>query len=110
MPYLPHTEEDRQEMLTAIGVAGVDDLLVDIPAEVRCGPLDLPPPLDEVAMLRQLDELAAQNRHTAGRSAQQNPGGVLPSGSPAFLGGGAYHHHIPAVVSALAARGEFVTS
>ena len=62
MPYLPHTDEDRQAMLAAIGVAGVDDLLADIPAEVRSGPLDLPAPLDEAAMMRHLDHLAAQNR------------------------------------------------
>jgi glycine dehydrogenase subunit 1 len=96
MPYLPHTEADRRAMLAAIGAADVDDLIRDVPSELRCGPLDLPEPLDEEAMLRHLDELAAHNRHTAAM--------------PSFLGGGAYHHHVPAVVSALAARGEFVTS
>ncbi len=34
----------------------------------------------------------------------------LRAGPRSFLGGGAYHHHIPAVVSALASRGEFVTA
>ncbi|GAC1433421.1 MAG: aminomethyl-transferring glycine dehydrogenase subunit GcvPA [Chloroflexota bacterium] len=96
MPYLPHTDRDRQDMLAAIGVASVEDLLVDVPLEVRCGPLDVPAPLDEATMLRHLEELAGQNRHTAQM--------------PSFLGGGAYHHHIPSVVGALASRGEFVTS
>ncbi len=96
MPYLPHTEEDRQSMLATIGIATVDDLLADVPPEVRCGPLDLPEPLDEMSMLRHLDELVARDQSTAAM--------------PSFLGGGAYNHHIPAVVSALASRGEFVTS
>jgi len=96
MPYLPHTEADRAAMLQTIGVRDIEDLYPDIAPELRCGPLDLPAPLDEAALLRHLEELGAQNRHTA----------ALPS----FLGGGAYNHHIPAVVSALAARGEFVTS
>ena len=34
----------------------------------------------------------------------------MHAGPRSFLGGGAYHHHIPATVSALAARGEFVTA
>ena len=33
--YLPVTEEDRKEMLEAIGVSHVDDLFADIPEEVR---------------------------------------------------------------------------
>jgi glycine dehydrogenase subunit 1 len=96
MPYLPHTADDRQQMLDTIGVASVEELLVDIPAAVRGGDLHLPEPLDEAAALRHLEDLAARNR----------PAGALPC----FLGGGAYRHYIPAVVSALASRGEFVTS
>src|SRR5581483_7685268 len=50
----------------------------------------------EPEALRELDGLARANAlHADGRS---------------FLGGGAYNHHIPAVVSALVARGEFVTA
>ncbi len=41
--YLPMTEEDRREMLSAIGVDSVDDLFADIPEEVRFrGRLKLP--------------------------------------------------------------------
>lgn len=96
MPYLPHTEEDRGVMLDAIGVSSIEDLLVAIPSEVRSGPLDLPPAASEPEILHELDRLARRN--------------TLYADSRSFLGGGAYNHHIPATVSALAARGEFVTA
>jgi glycine dehydrogenase subunit 1 len=83
-------------MLAAIGVAGMEDLLAPIPASLRCGPLDLPAAVAEPDLLRELDALAQRN--------------TLQAGARSFLGGGAYQHHIPAVVSALAARGEFVTA
>ena len=96
MPYLPHTEDDRRIMLERIGVAGMEDLLAAIPADMRAAPLDLPAALSEPDLLHELDALASKNTHLAnGRS---------------FLGGGSYNHHIPAVVGALAARGEFVTA
>lgn len=94
--YLPHTDADRAAMLAAIGVSTMDDLLVDIPASLRLAELDLPAPLDEMSLTRLMADLGGRNRPV--------------SQMPSFLGGGAYHHHIPAVVSALAGRGEFVTS
>ncbi|HVA90175.1 MAG TPA: aminomethyl-transferring glycine dehydrogenase subunit GcvPA [Chloroflexota bacterium] len=96
MPYLPHTEADRAAMLAAIGARSMEDLLSPIPASLRCGPLDLPAAASEPELLRELNVLAHRN--------------TLEAGSRAFLGGGAYQHHIPAAVSALAARGEFVTA
>ena len=44
MPYLVHSPEDRAAMLQAIGVASMDDLLVDIPASLRLDSLALPAP------------------------------------------------------------------
>lgn len=83
-------------MLDTLGVPGMEDLLTEIPSELRCGPLDLPAAASEPEILQELDRLANQN--------------TLHAGPRSFLGGGAYNHHIPAVVSALASRGEFVTA
>jgi len=97
MRYLPHTEEDIRQMLDAIGVKTLDDLFVDIPAAVRLNrPIDLPEPLSEVELLRQLSRMTAE--HAAAP--------VYSS----FLGGGAYNHFIPAVVDQLASRSEFYTA
>jgi len=96
MPYLPHTAADREAMLTTIGASDMEELLDQVPTAVRSKPLLLPAALSEPELLHELDALAERNTRSAGPRS--------------FLGGGAYNHHIPAVVSALASRSEFVTS
>ena len=47
-PFLPATEQDREEMLAAVGVASADELFAQIPEAVRFRrELDLEPPLSE---------------------------------------------------------------
>ena len=96
MNYLPHTPDDIRIMLERIGVATIGDLLLDIPAAVRFPTLDMPPALSEPEAVGHLRSLAKQNRTSAD--------------GPWFLGGGCYNHFIPAVVGALASRGEFATA
>jgi len=82
-------------MLAAIGVASVEELFRDIPAEVRFGRvLDVPPALSEAELTRHLEQLAAKN--------------VIDEVS--FLGAGIYDHYVPAVVDAVLQRGEFLTA
>src|SRR5436305_820631 len=97
MRYLPLTSEDRGEMLARIGVAGIDELFEDIPADKRLAKLpDLPLTKSEIEVERELGRLAAMN---------------VPAGSvPFFVGCGAYKHHIPASVDHLIQRSEFLTS
>ena len=59
-------------------------------------PLDLPPAMSELELTQHLSALAAHN------------GGL--NQKVCFLGGGSYDHFVPAVVDALASRGEFYTS
>ncbi|HED23872.1 MAG TPA: aminomethyl-transferring glycine dehydrogenase subunit GcvPA [Firmicutes bacterium] len=95
--YLPLTDEDRREMLAAIGAESMEDLFSDIPAEVRVeGDLALSPALSEPEALKHLGELAARNRHC----------GECIS----FLGAGIYDHFIPSVVKHITGRSEFYTS
>ncbi|QBS37981.1 aminomethyl-transferring glycine dehydrogenase subunit GcvPA [Thermaerobacter sp. FW80] len=94
--YIPHTDEDREAMLAALGIASVDELFRDIPPELRLGrPLDLPPALTEPELVAHLEALAAANPGTT---------------KVCFLGGGVYDHFIPSVVPYLAGRGEFATA
>ena len=68
-----------------------------IPESLRLHrPLDLPPAMSELELTQHMQSLASRNAH-AGREL-------------CFLGGGSYDHFIPAVVDALASRGEFYTS
>lgn len=90
--YIPHTEEDCRKMLETIGVKHLDDLFKSIPEECRLSkPLNLPDVLSESDLIRHIQGL-------------QSP--ILSS----FLGAGAYHHFIPAVVSAMISRSEFYTA
>jgi glycine dehydrogenase subunit 1 len=94
--YIPNTEQEQAEMLATLGLGSIDELFLDIPEKFRNPPLDLPAPMSELEIQRELSALASQNR-------------ALSSG-PSFLGVGSYHHFIPAIVKALMTRGEFLTA
>ncbi|MBA3532248.1 MAG: aminomethyl-transferring glycine dehydrogenase subunit GcvPA [Ardenticatenales bacterium] len=96
MKYTPHTEEDRQEMLAAIGVERIEDLFHDVPASVRFPDLDLPPGISELEARQHFTRMAARN--------------ATLNDHPCFLGAGAYHHYTPAVVPHLLFRGEIYTA
>ena len=97
MPYLANTAEDQRAMLDAIGIASLDELFSPIPPELRLGrPLEIPPALTELELTQRLTQLAGKN--------------VAAGQKACFLGGGSYDHFIPAVVDAIASRGEFYTS
>ena len=94
--FIPHTKEDREEMLRTIGVERLEDLFHDVPAEHRFPTLNLPPQLTEMEAIAELQSLAEANETTRD----------LVS----FLGAGAYNHYIPAAVDAILRRGEFFTA
>ncbi|RME83351.1 MAG: aminomethyl-transferring glycine dehydrogenase subunit GcvPA [Caldilineae bacterium] len=96
MRFTPHTDADRRAMLAAIGVSEVGDLFQDIPEEYRFPTLQLPEPLTEMEIMRELEEMAAENA-SLGHFA-------------CFLGAGAYRHFIPAVVDMVVSRNEFYTA
>ncbi|MFO7889019.1 MAG: aminomethyl-transferring glycine dehydrogenase subunit GcvPA [bacterium] len=97
MPFIPSTEENRKQMLNAIGVSDFEELLKDIPDNVRFkGDLDLPRPLSEIEVTNLLEKLAAKNKHTGTHAC--------------FLGAGAYDHFIPAAVDHVISRPEFYTA
>ena len=95
-PYTPNTDADRREMLEAIGVSSTQDLFQDIPPQHRNPTLDLPPPASELELRREIEALAGEN--------------LVPGDYACFLGAGSYRHFVPAVVRALASRGEFMTA
>ncbi|WP_309398657.1 aminomethyl-transferring glycine dehydrogenase subunit GcvPA [Cerasicoccus maritimus] len=95
--YNVHTAEDRQKMLAAMGKESIADLFTEVPEHLRVqGLLDLPPALNEWELERHLRGLAGENETTMD--------------TLSFLGAGAYEHHVPAVIDAIATRGEFLTA
>ena len=96
MTYIPHTETELQQMLSAIGVTTLEDLFEAIPASHRFPKLDLPGPLSEMEAAAELQALSEANEHAGDF--------IL------FRGAGAYHHFIPAAINHILLRGEFYTA
>jgi len=97
MHYLPASEEDIRQMLGAMGVKSVEDLLTPIPAALRLkSPLPMPTGRPESEVRDRFAMRAVKN--------------VVASCYPCFLGAGAYDHDCPAAVDALVGRSEFYTS
>ncbi len=97
MSYIPNTEADLKAMAKEIGVKSVEDLYSHIPEDVRLKhKLRLPGPMSEMELLTHLEEISGLNSNL--------------HECISFLGAGAYHHFIPAVVGHLAGRAEFYTS
>ena len=96
MSYIPHTDVERQQMLTAIGVPTIEDLFEAIPSKFRFPKLDLPAPMSEMEVIAELQALAEANDHAQDFAL--------------FRGAGAYHHYIPAAVNHIILRGEFLTA
>ncbi len=95
-PYIPHTHSDREAMLAEVGAERVEDLFQTIPEKYRFPTLDLPGPMAELDVMRELSDLAESNAEA--------------SHTPIFLGAGAYHHFIPSIVNHMILRGEFLTA
>lgn len=96
MTFNPHTAEDRERMLSTIGVSATDDLFAPIPREFRYPHLNLPPALTEMEAARHMADLAGKN--------------FVPDPEDVYLGAGSYRHFIPATVDHIISRGEFLTA
>ena len=96
LPYLPNTEADRSAMLREIGVSSIDELFQDIPQRFRNALFDLPAPLSELELKRELRQLAASNANLDDYAC--------------FLGAGSYRHFIPSIVEYIIGRSEFYTA
>jgi len=97
MSYVPSSSDERNGMLTGIGVSSFEDLLEAIPKHLRLtGKLDLPPARSELEAYRYLAGMAAKNADSGEYDV--------------YLGGGIYDHFIPAAVDTVISRPEFLTA
>ncbi len=95
--YVPHTDKDRQEMLSSIGFNSMDDLFAHLPQDVKLKrPLALPGGMSELELVRHVSGLAAKNQ--------------TMNEYNSFLGAGTYDHFIPSIVDHLLLRSEFYTA
>ncbi len=92
--FLVHNSEVKSEMLEAIGANSIEDLFSQIPEKARMQTLDLPKALSEMEASRKIKSLANKNK----------------TDFINFLGGGVYNKFIPACISQIAQRFEFLTA
>jgi glycine dehydrogenase subunit 1 len=94
--YTAATQQDIEEMLSAIGCSSIEELFRDIPAGVRFDRrLDLPEGKPEQQVYAELAELAAKN--------------TSADDEVSFLGAGMYDHYVPSFIDTLMGRAEFLT-
>ena len=92
--YIPHTAEQREQMLALIGVKSLDDLYKSVPHDMLIGyKLALPDGMSELEVREKVTAMAEKNK-------------VFKT---VLRGAGAYRHFIPAVVKSITSREELVT-
>ena len=97
MEYISNTADEQREMLKFIGVSSTEELLKDIPSEIRLNrKYHLPRALSEAELKTELLRMSERNADLIHHAS--------------FLGAGAYDHFIPSVVGHLISRSEFYTS
>ncbi len=97
MRYLPHTDEEIEEMLAVVGRKSLDELFCSVPDDCRYeGEIPLPSPLNEWALKEHMAEVA-------------NSMAVTPK-HKVLIGAGSNDHYIPETIGALISRSEFLTA
>lgn len=92
--FLVHNEETRAEMLKSIGEASIEDLFKQIPEKARMGEMNFENPLSEMEVQKRIKSLAKKNN----------------TEFISFLGAGVYNKFVPACISQVAQRFEFLTA
>jgi glycine dehydrogenase subunit 1 len=91
MDYIPTTDKDKQEMLNQIGVKSVGELTLSMKPVLQDN-IRLSRPMNELELVNHMNRLSLKNRTTK-----------------YFIGAGSYNHYVPAAVTHLIQRGEFLT-
>ncbi len=92
--FLVHNDDVKQEMLKSINESSIEDLFKQIPQKARMATLELDDAISEAQTQRQIKTLAKKNN----------------TDYISFLGAGTYNKFIPACISQVANRFEFLTS
>jgi glycine dehydrogenase subunit 1 len=95
MDFISNKEAQIAEMLAALKIGSVDELFCDIPNSIKLPKSPQDDGLSEYEGMQLMESLAEKN--------------TFPQLTN-YLGGGAYQHHVPAIVSAICAKSEFLTS
>lgn len=92
--FIPHTQQDREKMMQAIGIKSIDELFCSLPSSVLLkDSVSVGASHSEEEVIRHLKTLADKNNK-----------GI------SFLGAGSYDHIIPSTVKAISSLPSFVTA
>lgn len=95
--YIGNTNEDREQMLKAVGITSINSLFDAVPESVLLkDDLNIPKAQSEIELLKNLKALSNRNFNVDDYTC--------------FLGAGSYDHYIPAVIDQLLLRQEFFTA
>ena len=92
--FLVHDEDTRAEMLDSIGLKRIEDLFKQIPQAARLNGLQFSNPISEMECQKRIKTLSKKNN----------------TDYVSFAGGGIYNKFIPAAISHVADRFEFLTA
>lgn len=95
MDFISNSEKQKNEMLAEIGVKSVEELFCSIPKKMLLPPISNDDGLSEYEGIKLMEALANKNTF---------------SHFDNYLGAGAYEHHVPALVSAITSKSEFLTA
>lgn len=95
MDFISNKQAQITEMLAVIGVDSIDELFQSIPPSLKIPPIQSDDGLAEYEGMKLIESLAAKNSYPSFDN---------------YLGGGAYEHHVPAIVSAICSKSEFLTA
>lgn len=95
MDFISNQEPQIQEMLKDLGIRNVENLFQDIPEELRLARPTIDDGMSEYEGAKWVESLASQNTYPSFEN---------------YLGAGAYEHYVPAIVSAICGKSEFLTS
>ncbi|BAL80555.1 aminomethyl-transferring glycine dehydrogenase subunit GcvPA [Caldisericum exile] len=97
MRYISNTKEQLEEMLKEIGVSSFEDLIRDIPQDLRYkSNLKVKGPLSEEELISYIKSIEQENADFA----------LLKP----LVGAGAYKHFVPSVIKTILSREEFYTA
>lgn len=96
IPYLPHTKEDRKEMLDFLGINSFEDLVKSIPSQLRNFDLNIPTGKSEIEIYEEFRKITEKN--------------ISLNEQASFIGGGVYNRFIPSVVGEILGKGDFYTA
>ncbi len=95
-PFISLSKKDLEDIFSFLKINTFEDLFSHIPKDLKIEEKKDLKTYSEQEVYEIIEKISKEN--------------ILPEGSKAFIGGGAYNHYIPSIIDLLVERAEFLTS